>query len=65
MKASDGRLEKLLKWRVGHLQPALSDNPTNEMVRRLIPHQLSGDRGGSFYKEDHRHADTFSWHRSG
>lgn len=36
------------------------EKPTNEMVRRLIPLREQGTCRGSFYKEDHRHADTFS-----
>src|SRR5260370_27173999 len=42
-----------------------SEKPTNEMVRRLILCEGRLIVEAASDKEDHRHADTFSWHRSG
>jgi hypothetical protein len=39
--------------------------PTNEMVRRLIPGVSRKIVEAASDKEDHRYADTFSWHRLG
>src|SRR5260370_25226297 len=43
----------------------IADKPTNEMVRRLILCEGRLIVEAASDKEDHRHADTFSWHRSG
>jgi hypothetical protein len=38
--------------------------PTNEMIRRLIRLRQELIVVSPSDKEDHRHADTFGWHRS-
>src|SRR5258708_32896838 len=43
----------------------LDEKPANEMVRRLILCERRLIVEAASDKEDHRHADTFSWHRSG
>src|ERR1700722_6044372 len=48
-------------------EPKTDRGPLNHRATsrlyRLIPLPKQGDRRGSSDKEDHRYADTFSWHR--